>query len=275
MKILAINGSPRGEKGNTEILNQAFLAGAREAGAETETVYLKEKRIEHCVGCFHCWTVTPGVCVHRDDMPELLERTKSADVLVYAMPLYIFSVPGLMKDFMDRRLPMLHPAILKLGEHYVHPLRSGWQRQTCVVISNEGFPETHHFDALRRTFELFAGGSGRGIAGMILCAGGPTLSVPGMQSVVAWYLEAARQAGRETVEMGRFAPETQAKLDKPLVADPALYARMVNTHWQSLGVEMPPDETGAQHATAAIDRPLSPSSPPLEANTRVDTTHDR
>ena len=51
MRIIAVNGSPKGSAGNTDILLQAFLAGAREAGAETETVYLKEKEIRHCVDC--------------------------------------------------------------------------------------------------------------------------------------------------------------------------------------------------------------------------------
>ena len=51
MKVLAINGSPKGNKGNTEHLLQAFLKGATDAGAETEVVYLKDKEIHHCIGC--------------------------------------------------------------------------------------------------------------------------------------------------------------------------------------------------------------------------------
>ena len=50
MKILAINGSPRGAKGNTEQLLHSFLNGAQAAGAETETIYLKDKKINHCRG---------------------------------------------------------------------------------------------------------------------------------------------------------------------------------------------------------------------------------
>ena len=44
MKILAINGSPRGKKSNTDRILQPFLEGAREAGADTETIYLKGKK---------------------------------------------------------------------------------------------------------------------------------------------------------------------------------------------------------------------------------------
>ena len=45
MKFLAFNGSPRGTNGNTDQILQPFLEGAREAGVETETVYLKDKQI--------------------------------------------------------------------------------------------------------------------------------------------------------------------------------------------------------------------------------------
>ena len=47
MQVLAINGSPRGAKGNTERVLQPFLEGAREAGAETEVIYLKDHEIKH------------------------------------------------------------------------------------------------------------------------------------------------------------------------------------------------------------------------------------
>ena len=72
MKVLAINGSPRGQFGNTEVLLKPFLEGCAEAGAEIETIYLKDKEIKHCIGCFTCWTKTPGKCIHKDDMEELL-----------------------------------------------------------------------------------------------------------------------------------------------------------------------------------------------------------
>ena len=106
MKVLAINGSPRGENGNTEELLKPFLKGCEESDAEVEIVYLKDKDIKHCNGCFTCWTKTPGKCIHKDDMEELLNKISQADIMVYATPLYYFTVTGMMKDFMDRMLPL-------------------------------------------------------------------------------------------------------------------------------------------------------------------------
>lgn len=59
IKVLAIQGSPRPKASNTDILLQEFLKGAQSQGVETETVYLKDKNIHSCVGCYTCWTKTP------------------------------------------------------------------------------------------------------------------------------------------------------------------------------------------------------------------------
>ncbi|MDA8333385.1 MAG: NAD(P)H-dependent oxidoreductase [Peptococcaceae bacterium] len=234
MKILAVNGSPHGAAGNTERILEPFLAGAGEAGARTETVYLKDKRIEHCKGCFTCWTKTPGVCVHKDDMGELLARIRETDVLVFATPLYVFTVSGLMKDFMDRIIPLASPYILKRGDQYIHPPRYPGERKglqgRIVLIANCGYPERHHFGGLVETFRLFTSGPDFELAAVILCAAGPLLGVAQAKDGVGWYAAAARAAGRELVQTGAVAPETQALLDRDLI-DPETYAGLVNARF--------------------------------------------
>ena len=75
MHILAFNSSPRdNQTSKTELVLQKFLEGARRAGAETETLYLRNYQIKHCLGCFSCWTKTPGRCVQKDDMAEAALR---------------------------------------------------------------------------------------------------------------------------------------------------------------------------------------------------------
>jgi len=259
VKILAVNGSPRGAKGNTARIIQPFLEGAREAGAETEVITLKGKEIKHCLGCFNCWTKTPGVCVHKDDMPELLEKIGEADVLVFGTPLYIFTVSGLMKDFLDRMLPLLQPFIIQRGDQYIHPMRDAenWPKK-FVLISNCGFPEYHHFSGLQETFRLFAGSPDIELAGMICCAGGELLRQPALQGNLTWYLEAARKAGQGVVEQGSIGAETQALLDRPLVDDPAVYANMANGSWESMGIEMVGGDGDTPRRTPSQAVPLSP-----------------
>lgn len=238
MKILVVNGSPRGEQGNTEILVKAFLEGAREIGAESETIYLKDKRINHCVGCFACWFKTPGVCVHKDDMPEILTQILDADIMLLATPLYVYSVTGLMKDFMDRLVPLAQPFVDMEDGLCNHPPRYPSAKLGAVMlISNSGFPEQQHFTALKLTFQNWIRGGNLTLAGMICCAGGAVLQVPQLQDTIAWYIDATRQAGREVAKRGLVADETQSALDRPLIADQQMFVNMMNAHFRSLGVE--------------------------------------
>lgn len=270
MKILVVNGSPRGENGNTEIIVKAFLEGAKEAGAESETIYLKDKKINPCTGCYACWTKTPGVCIHKDDMPELLAKVPQCDVLVYATPLYIYSVSGIMKNFMDRLLPMAQPFI-DVDENGLctHPPRyPGAKTRSVVLISNSGFPQQAHFSGLKETMNCWIRGGGREMAGMICCAGGVLLENPEMRDGFTWYLDAARQAGREVVQTGSISQATQDALDRPLVDDQAAFCLGANAHWSSLGIERI-GEPHAQQAPAAAS-----SGVPLEPPTALKTMRD-
>ena len=109
MKITAFNGSPRGGRGNTNVMVEEFLAGAKDAGAEVESIQLADKKINHCIGCFACWIKTPGECCHDDDQAELLKKFIGSDIVVLATPLYVDNVTGIMKDFLDRLIPILDP----------------------------------------------------------------------------------------------------------------------------------------------------------------------
>jgi putative NADPH-quinone reductase len=235
LKILAVNASPRGQKGNTERLLQSFLKGAQEVGASVETVYLREKNIHYCSGCFSCWTKTPGVCIHKDDMPELLEKSRQADIWVYATPLYSYTVSGQMKTYMDRALPLALPYMVKEGDQYVHPMRhpEAWPKK-LVVISTCGFPEPHHFSGLTETFQRLTSRPALELAGMILCPAGELLRQPMLQLPLKWYFEAVRRAGREVCETGSIASDTLSVLSRPLMPDTSVLAKMANANWKRL-----------------------------------------
>lgn len=234
MRILAINGSPRGAKGNTEQLLQCFLKGAQAAGAEAETVYLKDKKINHCRGCYTCWGKTPGVCVHKDDMPELLEKLRKAELIIYSTPLYVYTVSGLMKDFMDRRLPLALPQIIKYGDRYAHPRRYEQTKHKTVLISNCGFPGRQYFSGMMETFRIFCSGPNNELAGAILCSAGALLTMPPARDRIKWYLEACETAGREVVLEGRISVETQEVIDRDLITDVDQYMNMANTYWDGV-----------------------------------------
>lgn len=239
MKILVVHGSPRGAHGNTNVLVKAFLEGACGEGAEAQNVYLREKKIEPCLGCFTCWSRTPGVCGRKDDMASLLPLVTEADVMVVATPLYFFTVTGLMKNFMDRLLPLATPFMDVKDGRCSHPERyprSFDSPRKTLLISNSGFPEPAHFGGLKETMRLWCSSDGMQYLGSICCAGGAMLQSP-LRPQFEWYLDAVKQAGREVTTEGRLSPGTQTILDRPLFDDSEAYAKMINEHWTSLGVE--------------------------------------
>lgn len=273
MKVLAINGSPHGPRGNTERILQPFLEGAREAGAETKVIYLRDLEIKHCIGCFTCWTKTPGVCVQKDDMAQVIPKLAEAEMVVYATPLYVFTASGLMKDFMDRMIPMAQPYIIERGHHYIHPPRypqPGRGKGKMVLISNSGYPERHHFSGLEETFRRWTDTPDEELAGIICCAGGALMQNESIRDTMSWYTDAAREAGRQVVEQGRISPDTQEILDRPLIKDPQAYVDIVNAYWQSQGVEIfDPNQPPAEEATPAAQAAV-PLGPPRSSDTMRD-----
>jgi multimeric flavodoxin WrbA len=99
-KVLILMGSPR-KGGNTDHLCDEFIRGAREAAHDTEKIYLKDRKIGYCLGCFACQH-NGGKCVQNDDMNEVYEKMKAADVIVLASPVYFYSWSAQIKTVIDR-----------------------------------------------------------------------------------------------------------------------------------------------------------------------------
>jgi len=237
MKLLAFNGSPRGKHSNTDRILQPFLEGASSAGSdvETETVYLKDYKINHCLGCFTCWTKTPGVCIQKDGLQELMEKAIDANIMIFATPLYIFTVSGLMKNFMDRlMMGLAKPYIIKRGEYYTHPSRYNESfNKRIVLISNCGFPGRYNFAGLVETFKILCEVSGSELLASILCPMGELLSIPQLLPSLDWYLEAVKKAGKEILVKGHMDPETEAILKRNLMKEEE-YVMLANAYFEDM-----------------------------------------
>ena len=101
VRIVGVQGSPRTGR-NTEALLRHALAAAEEAGAETELVNLAELNIKACIGCNTCVREKRCPLDDEDDMGAVKDALLSADGVVFAAPSYFGSVPGLLKNVMDR-----------------------------------------------------------------------------------------------------------------------------------------------------------------------------
>lgn len=235
MKITAFNGSPRGEKGNTHIMVEAFLEGARNVGAEVENVILDKYGIKGCRGCFSCWIHTPGKCVISDDMEELLEKAENTDILVFATPLYVDNVTGLMKNFMDRMIPRAQPyfAADDKGETR-HVKRSDKQAPKIIVISNCGFPEQSHFQVLEHYYARVARNMHTEVIAQIYRGEGEFLRLkdPKIKPVIDQYVALLKKCGEEIFRFRKLTDETKAELEKPLIPYD-IYLRHATRHWDA------------------------------------------
>jgi multimeric flavodoxin WrbA len=99
-KVLILSGSPR-KGGNSDILCDEFARGAREQGNAVEKIFVAEKKIAPCTGCYFC-EKHGGRCALNDDMGEVLQKIIDCDVLVLSSPVYFYSVCAQLKAVIDR-----------------------------------------------------------------------------------------------------------------------------------------------------------------------------
>lgn len=111
MKIAILNGSPRKE--NTYAMCEAFAEGAKEAGHEVEILNVGKMKIAGCLGCEYCHTKGEGACIQKDDMGQVLEAYKTADMVVFASSVYYFSMTAQLSAAIQRMYCIGKPAATK------------------------------------------------------------------------------------------------------------------------------------------------------------------
>lgn len=116
MKNIVIINSTLRRNGNSEALAKQFALGATEVGNNVKTVNLREIQLKYCIGCLSC--LKTGKCVQNDGINELLPVVQNADILVFATPIYYYSICGQLKTFLDRMNP-LYETNTKFHEVYL------------------------------------------------------------------------------------------------------------------------------------------------------------
>ncbi len=241
MRVTVFNGSPRGRKSNSHLIVEPLLKGAKQAGAETEEVFLVEKDIKHCRGCFACWGKTPGICANKDDMSGLLDLLLESDYTGMAAPVYGMYMPGLLKNFYDRFLPLATPHIHRNDDGSFYHKGRVKRFPRLLFIFNSGFPGGHNFELLKAFVEIVKRGGAENVVLEIYRNCGEALGIPddGPPEVVqriAGFREALKKAGSEVVANGRVSRETVEQLDVQIMTDDE-YMAGANQHWDQVIAE--------------------------------------
>ena len=224
MKILVLNGSPKGEKSDTLRVTRAFLEGMEEAGEQdVRLIHVIERHVEYCTGCFACMR-SGGTCVLRDDMEEILHAILESDLLVLSFPLYCYGMPAPLKAVIDRTLPLSSMAMRKVGERYEHVGQADFSRLRYLMICGCGFPNSrHNFEPAEAQFRLLFHGDGT----ILSVPESPMFAAPEAAVVTVPRLALVRRAGRQYAETGNVDAALLEEIRSPMIPEEQ-YAAIVN-----------------------------------------------
>ena len=224
MKILVLNGSPKKEKSDTMHITRAFLEGMSETGAqEIRTIHVIDRHIEYCCGSMACMR-NGGVCRHHDDMRAILDEILSSDLLVFSFPLYCYGMPAVLKNLIDRTIPLSSIAMRKADGRYEHVGQADFSHLRYLMICGCGFPNSaHNFEPAVAQFRLMF----RGNHTIVTVSESPMFNVPEAAAVTTPRLELVRKAGRQYAQSGTIDAAVLAQIGSPMIPEET-YARIVN-----------------------------------------------
>lgn len=148
MKIVSLLGSPR-PKGNSSTIANLFCESAEKNGAQTQTFALNKLSYRGCQACMTCKTKLDR-CVLKDDLTEVLDSIRDADVLVMATPVYYGEVSSQMKGFIDRTFSYLVP------DYITNPNPSRLSPgKRMVFIQTQAQPDEKQFSDIFPRYDYF------------------------------------------------------------------------------------------------------------------------
>lgn len=237
MNVLLINGSPKGKNSNSLKLAYSFIEGLKSEYANNgkeisiEELHVASMNIDACKGCFTCWKKTPGICCIKDDMQTVIGKQLKADIILWSFPLYYFNVPGILKNLIDRQLPMSLPFMSSREDGYgsgSHDSRYNMEGKRHMLISTCGFYSAEgNYDSVLRMFDHFLG---KGNYETVFCSQGELFRVKEVSARTEEYLDAVKVAGAEYAETGMISAKTDAVL-RTLLYPRDVFEKMADASW--------------------------------------------
>jgi multimeric flavodoxin WrbA len=122
MKALILNGSQKGDD-SLALLERILVTELEAQGWNVDSILLHEKKIANCMGCFGCWTKTPGLCVINDFGRQIPGQMINSDLVVYLSPVTFGGYSSVLKKAMDRIVPLMMPFFMKIDGEIHHKTR--------------------------------------------------------------------------------------------------------------------------------------------------------
>jgi NAD(P)H-dependent FMN reductase len=228
--ILAINASHRGEKGITALLLEKMRLGAEETGAEWETLHLSQLKINRCLSCYHCQKGEKRLtCVYnqKDDARLVFDKLSSASLVIYATPIYLMTMSGLMKNLLDRMYSTMDVSEARLTggliHHHIDPSISSKPFLPLIVCGNL---ETSSWKNAADYFRIYARFMEAPQVGLLVRNASQLFDVEGNSRLLRRFpkvrevFSAYHQAGRELADKGRIGWWTQRRANQEVIPFP-------------------------------------------------------
>lgn len=229
MKILAINASFRGDNGYTKFLIDKLYEGAAGAGAKFEIINLAGLSINRCIACQVCQTEKHRLqCIHNDDAEMVFSKMRTADIILFATPIYVLDISSLLKMLLERlysTCEIEHFKITKSGLPF-HDIDSSIcsKKFVYLITCDNALKETAK--SAVTFFETYAKFMDTKIIGALIRRTGALAGhgrdaerekmFPVLQGIYAAY----NQAGKELATLGKIRFSTQRRANKPIVYVP-------------------------------------------------------
>ncbi len=127
MKALILNGLAKGDNYLYTLVRDEL----KDRGWEESGIFLHEKHIVPCQGCFGCWVKTPGICLMDDDGREVAKKAVQSDLMVFLTPVTFGGYSSVLKRAVDRLMQIILPFFMKINGEVHHKPR--YARYPCLV----------------------------------------------------------------------------------------------------------------------------------------------
>ncbi len=135
MKITILNGNQEADEQGSLLSQVKDKLGNQ--GYQIVEFSLKEMKIKPCMGCFHCWIKDPGKCIIKDDSDAICRDFISSDFVILASPLVMGFPSSLLKNAMDRIIPLIHPYLEEVDGEIHHKKRYNSYPSIGMILSRE------------------------------------------------------------------------------------------------------------------------------------------
>lgn len=98
-----------------------------------EFIDLSQLKISNCMGCFGCWTKTPGKCVIRDDAVKIYPKIAASSRVLYISKVKYGGYDTIMKTMLERAIPVQQAFIRLLHGETHHVQRAVVPKQAVII----------------------------------------------------------------------------------------------------------------------------------------------